>query len=65
MSADYSRAARFKGGSVEADAIHPADLYNIVENAITAHIDPDVHERIQAIEREECATLLQIARRAA
>ncbi len=48
-----SRSKTFKGGSVEADAILPADLRALVEEAITQHIDKEVLNITKVAERSE------------
>ncbi len=53
-----SRAKGFEGESVEVDAIPPAVLRQMVEDCIDQHVDGDVLESTQAIEREERRTLL-------
>ena len=48
-----SRSKTFKGGSVEADAILPADLRSLVEDAIIQHIDKEVLNITKVAERSE------------
>ena len=48
-----TRSKTFKGASVEADAIPPADLRAIVEEAITQHIDQEVLNITMVAERSE------------
>ncbi len=48
-----TRSKNFKGGSVEADAIAPADLRALVEEAITQHIDKEVLNITKVAERSE------------
>ncbi len=48
-----TRGKTFKGASVEADAIPPADLRAIVEEAITQHIDKAVLNTTMVAERSE------------
>ena len=48
-----SRSKTFKGGSVEADAIPPADLRALVEEAITQHIDKEMLHTTTVAERSE------------
>ncbi len=48
-----TRSKTFKGASVEADAIPPADLRAIVEEAITQHIDQEVLNTTMVAERSE------------
>jgi hypothetical protein len=52
-----SRAKRFKGESVEVDAIPPAKLRELVARCIEQHIDGDRLERMQAVEAAERDTL--------
>ena len=55
-----SRAAGFRGDSVEVDAIPAVLLRDLVEDAITQHIDPDelmLTRRIEAQERAGLAAL--------
>lgn len=48
-----SRAAGFTGGSVEVDAIPPRILRQLVEDAITQHIDPHARELTRVAEESE------------
>jgi hypothetical protein len=48
-----SRARGFGDGSVEVDTIPPTVLRQIVEDAITQHIDPHQLEITQVYERSE------------
>jgi len=48
-----SRSKTFKGESVEADAIPPADLRALVEEAITQHIDKEVLNTTKVAEESE------------
>jgi hypothetical protein len=48
-----SRAQSFGGGSVEVDAIPPTLLRQIVEDAITEHIDPEALRITQVAEQSE------------
>ena len=48
-----TRSKTFKGGSVEADAIPPADLRALVEEAITQHIDKEVLRTTTVAEESE------------
>jgi hypothetical protein len=48
-----TRSKTFKGASVEADAIPPADLRALVEEAITQHIDQRVLTTTKVAERSE------------
>jgi len=57
-----SRSANFEGGSVEADAIEPWMLRELVREAIERHLPEEQVERTRVVEREERATLRQYAR---
>jgi hypothetical protein len=48
-----SRAKNFVGESVEVDALATSDLRGIIEDAITAWIDPDALRITQTIEAQE------------
>lgn len=48
-----SRAQSFIGGSVEVDAIPPTVLRQLVEEAITQHIDPEALRLTQVAEQSE------------
>lgn len=48
-----SRSAGFTGGSVEVDAIPPRILRQLVEDAITRHIDPHALDLTLSVERSE------------
>jgi hypothetical protein len=48
-----TRAAGFRGGSVEVDAIPPTILRQIVEDAIVSHIDPDALRLTEVAEQSE------------
>ncbi len=48
-----TRSKTFKGASVEADAIPPADLRSLVETAITQHINERVFVHTKVAERSE------------
>src|SRR5262249_29243111 len=48
-----TRAAGFRGGSVEVDAIPPTILREIVEDAITQHIDPEALRLTEVAEQSE------------
>ena len=48
-----TRAKRFKGESVEVDAIEPRILRKLVETVIVQHIQPDEWERLQRVETIE------------
>lgn len=52
-----TRAKGFEGGSVEVDAIEPAELRRLARDCISQHIDPDVQERLAAVEAAERETL--------
>ncbi len=56
-----TRSAGFVGESVEVDAIPPADLRAIVRGRIEQHIDLDLLERTQTIERAERDSLRYLA----
>jgi hypothetical protein len=56
-----SRSKGFVGGSVEVDAIPPAELRRLAEACITRHVDQGAHNRLVAVERAERATLFEIA----
>jgi hypothetical protein len=58
-----SRAAGFAGGSVEVDAIPAPRLRQMVEDAIRAHIDPEVLGTILAAEQSEREILTRMANR--
>ena len=55
-----SRAKNFMGESVEVDAIPPAQLRELCRQCIEQHIDQDVLERTQLVERAERNTLQNI-----
>ncbi|MEH3088732.1 MAG: hypothetical protein PGN24_03725 [Microbacterium arborescens] len=57
-----SRSKDFLGGSVEVDAIPPSKLREIVETAITAHLNWDAYEAMKNIEREEQRQLTAISK---
>ena len=48
-----TRSSRFSGESVEVDAIPPAVLRGIVEDAITRHIDPEALRLTHVAEQSE------------
>jgi hypothetical protein len=48
-----TRAQSFHGGSVEVDAIPPTVLREIVEDAITGHVDPEALRLTQVAEQSE------------
>lgn len=48
-----SRSKRFKGESVEVDAIPPAELRDLVSLCITQHVDLDKVNQLRMVEREE------------
>lgn len=60
---DDPRAGRFLGGSVEVDAISPNTLRQIVEQAITRHIDQHELEITRAVEEQEREGLRSLAGR--
>lgn len=55
-----SRAKKFKGESVEVDAIPPDTLRDLCRQCIVAHIDYDAYKRMQAVEEAERDTLATI-----
>ena len=57
-----SRAAKFKGDSVELDAIDPDTLRDIVREAIEHHIDPTELETIRTAEASEREILAALGR---
>lgn len=56
-----SRSRRFKGESVELDAIPPATLRQLVEDSIRRHVDPHAHRITQEAERSERELLAGLA----
>lgn len=56
-----SRAAKFTGGSVEVDAIPPSILRQLVEDAITQHVDPDALRLTRVAEQSEREILTRIS----
>jgi hypothetical protein len=60
-----TRAAGFAGGSVEVDAIPPTTLRQIVEDAITQHIDTEALRITQVAEQSEREILTRMANRGA
>ncbi|MCX7428901.1 MAG: hypothetical protein NTW96_25150 [Planctomycetia bacterium] len=58
-----SRAKKFKGESVEVDAIPPAALRELVSDCITRHIDAYTLDRTRCIENAERKTLEGIVAR--
>jgi hypothetical protein len=56
-----TRAAKFKGESVELDALDAKVLRTLVEEAITSHLDSEAVARTQTIERAERETLVRYA----
>jgi hypothetical protein len=48
------------GGSVEVDALDPVVLRDLLEEAITSHLDPAVVDRIRAQEAEDYARLVSL-----
>lgn len=59
-----SRAAKFDGESVEVDAIPPSILRELVEGAITRHIDPEALRLTRIAENSERNLLYAIKGRA-
>ncbi len=57
-----TRAAGFRGESVELDAIPASSLREIVEDAITAHLDGGRVDAIREIEHHERQQLLQLVK---
>jgi hypothetical protein len=55
-----SRSGNFVGGSVEVDAIPPSTLRQIVEDAITQHIDPEALRLTRIAEQSEREILLNM-----
>jgi hypothetical protein len=55
-----TRAQSFDGGSVEVDAIPPTVLRQIVEDAITQHIEPEALRLDQVAEQSERETLTRM-----
>lgn len=51
--ASDSRARSFEGGSVEVDAIPPTLMRELLEKAITQHIDPEAYRLHQIAEQSE------------
>jgi hypothetical protein len=58
-----SRAKSFEGESVEVGAIPPAQLRELVENVITAHVDEDALELLRVAEESERELLYELASR--
>ncbi len=58
-----SRSRGFEGESVELDAIPSGELRGIVERAIVQHVDAEHVRRLEVVEKEERATLAQMAKR--
>jgi hypothetical protein len=56
-----SRARGFDGDSVELDAIHPADLRDLVRRHVLRHVDQDELERLREIEEAERSSLREFA----
>lgn len=56
-----TRAKRFKGESVELDALKPERLRRLVRDCIERHIDPDILEGTRRVEAAERATLREMA----
>lgn len=57
-----SRAASFGDESVELDAIAPADLREMVEDAIVGHVDCGLLARVKSVEQAERESLERIVR---
>ncbi len=57
-----SRAKAFEGESVEVDAIAPAKLRELVNNAIVQHVDPTTYNRTLAVEEAERQSLAAMIR---
>ena len=55
------RSRGFRGESVEVDAILPAQLRGLVRECIERHMDPQVLDRVQAVEGEELKILRMLA----
>ena len=58
-----TRSKKFKGESVELDAIPPAELRQLAENIIESHVDQERFKVLQLAEEEERKGLEQIATR--
>lgn len=58
-----SRSGKFKGDSVEVDAIPPNVLRNLVRDCITQHVDDYHLESVNRIEQQERTTLSQFIER--
>jgi hypothetical protein len=58
-----SRAKKFKGESVEVDAIPPARLRSLAESCITRHINQQRLQRMKRVEQAERQTLAGIIER--
>ena len=56
-----TRAAAFRGGSVEVDAIPAPTLRILVEDAITQHIEPRAWQLTSMVEQQERDLLAQLA----
>lgn len=56
-----SRSRNFEGDSVEVDAIPVDKLRELVEGAITQHINKNTYDALMVIEREERAQLMELA----
>ena len=57
-----SRSRNFEGESVEADAIPPSTLRQMVRNCIESHLDFEQLQRLQVVEEAERETLRRMAR---
>lgn len=56
------RSCKFKGESVEVDAIKPSTLRQLVRDRIESHIDDEALERTRTIEEAERETLAAVAK---
>jgi hypothetical protein len=56
-----SRSAKFRGESVEIDAIDPNTLRSMVKEVIMGHIDDQEINRLETIEKAERETLAGLA----
>jgi hypothetical protein len=56
-----SRSRKFKGDSVELDAIPPSRLRQLAEQAIERHVDPDRFRVLRVAEQEEREGLERLA----
>jgi hypothetical protein len=58
-----TRANKFRGRSVEVDAVAPSKLRELCEECITRHIDSSALDRMQRVEDAERDTLATIVGR--